>query len=91
MPNSLPLRARDYKDLCIPCCPASSLLLFSISAPPPTRGASCVQVHRAGQTPLLLFGLLALVAHAFSLYQQLLTPAGLVLDFNAASLIAAAR
>ena len=40
---------------------------------------------------LLLFGLLALVAHAFSLYQQLLTPAGLVLDFfNAASLIAAA-
>ena len=54
-------------------------------------GCLCVQAHRAGQTLLLLFGLLALVAHAFSLYQQLLTPAGLVLDFfNAASLIAAA-
>lgn len=53
---------------------------------------ACVSKRTApGKPLLLLFGLLALVAHAFSLYQQLLTPAGLVLDFfNAASLIAAA-
>ncbi len=40
---------------------------------------------------LVLVGSLALVAHALSLYIQLITPVGLTLDFfNAASLIAAA-
>ncbi|MCY1265325.1 Inner membrane protein YpjD [compost metagenome] len=53
-------------------------------------------VSLARRTPpykplLLLLGLLAFLAQAYSLYHQLLTPAGLVLDFfNAASLISAA-
>ncbi|MGZ2861056.1 inner membrane protein YpjD, partial [Pseudomonas aeruginosa] len=54
---------------------------------------ACVSPRTAPGPPLLLlFGLLALVAHAFGLYQPLLTPAGLVLDFfNAARLLAAAE
>ncbi len=89
MPNSHPFGPAITRTYASPA--AQPHRCCSLSRHRRLPGCLCVQAHRAGQTLLLLFGLLALVAHAFSLYQQLLTPAGLVLDFfNAASLIAAA-
>ncbi|MCY1414740.1 cytochrome c-type biogenesis protein CcsB [compost metagenome] len=55
------------------------------------QGASLARRTPPHKPLLLLLGLLALLGQGFSLYQQLLTPAGLVLDFfNAASLISVA-
>ncbi len=82
-------RARDYRTYAslLPSLIAAVLYLGTAAY----QGACVSERTAPGKPLLLLFGLLALVAHAFSLYQQLLTPAGLVLDFfNAASLIAAA-
>ncbi|MDO9320269.1 MAG: cytochrome c biogenesis protein CcsA, partial [Pseudomonas sp.] len=72
-------------------------LLPSLAAAGLYVGTTAYQALRLAQrtTPnkklLSALGLLALLAHGFSLYLQLITPMGLGLDFfNAASLIAAA-
>ncbi|MBX9912734.1 MAG: cytochrome c biogenesis protein CcsA [Pseudomonadaceae bacterium] len=72
-------------------------LLPSLVAVGLYTGTTAYQAWRLAQrtTPnknlLFLGGMLALLAHSFSLYWQLITPTGLGLDFfNAASLIAAA-
>ncbi|AYC31983.1 inner membrane protein YpjD [Pseudomonas cavernae] len=72
-------------------------LLPSLTAAALYAGTTAYQALRLAkrQAPdtriTLSLGLLALLAHAFSLFMQLITPGGLSLDFfNAASLIAAA-
>lgn len=55
------------------------------------QGLRLTQRARPDRRLLLVVGLMALVAHGLSLFNQLLTPQGLNLDFfNASSLIAAA-
>ncbi|WP_448682535.1 cytochrome C assembly family protein [Pseudomonas nicosulfuronedens] len=55
------------------------------------QGASLARRNPPQKPLLLLLGLVALLCQAYSLSQELLTPAGLALDFfNAASLISAA-
>ncbi|QAX82246.1 cytochrome C assembly family protein [Candidatus Pseudomonas adelgestsugas] len=55
------------------------------------QGANLAQGNKADKNVLIGLGVVALLAHAMSLFTHLITPAGLGLDFfNAASLIAAA-